>query len=130
MNQLFLWRTSQWLGAVSILQLRLRNEFELIISIVGEPDDSILTVDPSATVVQLSSDDDPIKLGRYTPRVLVSPGMNVRRLNEERWEEADIGSDDSVEPNSPTKDVIERRKKMGWPSAKRAADGGRGVFVS
>ena len=89
-----------------------------------------MAVDPSATPAQLSSDDDPIKLGRYTPRVLVSPAPGVRRLNEERWDEAEGGSDDSVEPNSPTKDVIERRKKMGWPSAQRAAGGGRGVLVS
>lgn len=81
-------------------------------------------------LAQLSSDDDPIKLGRYTPRVLVSPALTARRLNEERWDEADAGSDDSVEPNSPTKDVIERRKKMGWPSAQRAAGQGRGVLVS
>lgn len=87
-------------------------------------------MDPSAVDVQVSSDDDPMKLGRYTPRVLVSPVLSARRLNEERWDEADIGSDDSVEPNSPTKDVIERRKKMGWPSTPRAADGARrGVLV-
>ena len=92
-------------------------------------DDSIVAVDPSAKPVRLSSDDDPIKLGRYTPRVLVSPALTTRRLNEERWDEADAGSDDSIEPNSPTKDVIERRKKMGWPSAQRAAGGGRGVLV-
>jgi hypothetical protein len=92
-------------------------------------DDSIVTVDPSVTTVQLSSDDDPIKLGRYTPRVLVSPVLSARRLNEERWDEVDAGSDDSVEPNSPTRDVIERRKKMGWPSARRAASGGRGVLA-
>lgn len=88
-----------------------------------------MTVDPSAAAVNLSSDDDPMKLGRYTPRVLVSPVLNARRLNEERWDEADIGSDDSVEPNSPTKDVVERRKKMGWPGTPRAADRGRGVPV-
>lgn len=88
-----------------------------------------MTVDPSVTTAKLSSDDDPIKLGRYTPRVLVSPVLSVRRLNEERWDEADVGSDDSVEPNSPTKDVIERRKKMGWPSTQRAAGGRRGVLV-
>ena len=93
-------------------------------------DDSIVTVDPSVTTVRLSSDDDPIKLGRYTPRVLVSPVLSVRRLNEERWDEADTGSDDSIEPNSPTRDVIERRKKMGWPNTQRAARGGRGVLVS
>jgi hypothetical protein len=103
---------------------------KLIALIVGEPDDSIVTVDPSAVVVPPSSDDDPMKLGRYTPRVLVSPVMSVRRLNEERWKEADGDSDDSTEPNSPTKEVIERRKKMGWPSAQRAADRGRGVVVS
>lgn len=89
-----------------------------------------MTVDPSVTRIQLSSDDDPIKLGRYTPRVLVSPVLSARRLNEERWDEADVGSDDSVEPNSPTRDVIERRKKMGWPSAGRAAGGVRGDLVS
>lgn len=93
-------------------------------------DDSIVAVDPSMTTGQLSSDDDPIKLGRYTPRVLVSPALNVRRLNEERWDEADGGSDDSVEPNSPTKDVIERRKKMGWPTRQRAAEKGRGILIS
>ena len=92
-------------------------------------DDSIVTVDPSMTIAQLSSDDDPIKLGRYTPRVLMSPALSVRRLNEKRWDEEDVGSDDSVEPNSPTRDVIERRKKMGWPSTQRAADRGRGVLV-
>ena len=102
---------------------------KLIVSIVVEIDDSIVTVDPSLTTVQLSSDDDPIKLGRYTPRVLVSPALNVRRLNEERWDEGEAGSDDSVEPNSPTKDVIERRKKKGWPSSQRAADKGRGILV-
>ena len=89
-----------------------------------------MAVDPSATAVQLSSDDDPIKLGRYTPRVLVSPVLSVRRLNEKRWDEGDVGSDDSIEPNSPTKDVIERRKKMRWPSTQRAADRGRGVLFS
>lgn len=98
---------------------------KLIITIAGELDDSIVTVDPSMTAVQLSSDDDPIKLGRYTPRVLVSPVLSTRRLNEKRWDEADVGSDDSVEPSSPTKDVIERRKKKGWPSVRRAADGAR-----
>jgi len=102
---------------------------ELIVVNYWGIDDSIMAVDPSVTAIQLSS-DDPIKLGRYTPRVLVSPVLNVRRLNEKRWDEADVGSDDSVEPNSPTRDVIERRKKMGWPSARRAADEGRGVLFS
>lgn len=109
--------------------LSLLKEFELIMSIVGGLDDSIVAVDPSVAPVQLSSDDDPMKLGRYTPRVLVSPVLGVRRLNEERWDEADAGSDDSLEPSSPTKDVIERRKKMGWPSAQRAAGRGGGVLV-
>lgn len=102
---------------------------KLIISIIVKIDDSIVAVDPSVAAVQSSSDDDPIKLGRYTPRVLVSPVLSARRSNERRWDEADVGSDDSVEPNSPTKDVVERRKKKGWPSAQRAAGGGRGVLV-
>ena len=92
-------------------------------------DDSILAMDLSATAVRLSSDDDPIKLGRYTPRVLMSPALSARRLNEKRWDEADTGSDDSAEPNSPTKDVIERRERMGWPSAQRAAGGRQGALV-
>ena len=87
-------------------------------------------MNPSATAVKLSSDDDPMKLGRYTPRVLVSPVLSARRLNEKRWDEADAGSDDSIEPNSPTKDVIERRKKMGWPTAQRAAEGEQGILFS
>lgn len=82
------------------------------------------------TAVRLSSDDDPTKLSRYTPKVLVSPVLSARRLNERRWDDADFGSDDSVEPNSPTKDVIERRKKMGWPTTPRAADGERGILFS
>ena len=92
-------------------------------------DDSIVVVDLSVTAVQLSSDDDPMKMGRYTPRVVVSPVLGARRLNEKRWDEVDTGSDDSVEPNSPTKDVIERRKKMGWPTPPRASDRERGILV-
>ena len=117
-------------GSGKCAHLHPRKNLKLIMSTFGNPDDSIVAVDPSATPVQLSSEDDPIKSGKYTPRVLVSPVLSARRLNEERWDEADAGSDDSVEPNSPTKDVIERRKKMGWPSAQRAAGGGRGVIVS
>jgi len=118
-------------GSGKCAHLHPRNKFETDHTAFWQnPDDSIVAVDPSAKLAQLSSDDDPMKLGRYTPRVLVSPVLTARRLNEERWDEADAGSDDSVEPNSPTRDVIERRKKMGWPSAKRAAGGGRGVLVS
>ena len=116
-------------GSGKSARLHLRNEVETDNINSWRIDDSIMTVDPSTTTAQPSSDDDPIKLGRYTPRVLVSPVLSVRRLNEKRWDEGDVGSDDSVEPNSPTKDVIERRKKMGWPT-KRAAEGERGILLS
>ena len=103
---------------------------KLIVLLFCRIDDSIVAVDPSVTNVHLSSDDDPMKLGRYTPRVLVSPVLSARRLNDKRWDETDVGSDDSVEPNSPTRDVIERRKKMGWPTSQRAENGGRGFLIS
>lgn len=112
------------------VRLRLHDEFEVDGTDLWRIDDSIMVADPSVTTAQLPSDDDPMKLGRYTPRVLMSPVLSARRLNEKRWDDADTGSDDSVEPNSPTKDVIERRKKMGWPTAPRAADGERGILIS
>lgn len=117
-------------GSGNAARLRPHGEFGAdIINFVFRIDDSIVTADPSATAVQLSSDDNPIKLGRYTPRVLVSPVLSARRLNEKRWDEGEVDSDDSVEPTSPTKDVVARRKKMGWPTAQRATDEEGGILV-
>ena len=117
------------IGSGNAPRLHPRDEFETDGIDFWWIDDSIVVVDPSKTTVKLSSDDDPMKLGRYTPRLVMSPVLSSRRLNEKRWDEGDVGSDDSVEPNSPTKDVVERRKKMGWPAAQRAAEGG-GILVS
>ena len=73
---------------------------------------------------ELPSDDDPVKLGNLTPHLVVSPSLGARRMNKD-WDESDPASDDSVGPESPSKQLVERRQQRFWNTPRGTAPDGR-----
>lgn len=62
------------------------------------------------TGFNLSSEDDPVNV---TPHLVVSPSMGARRVEAKDWNGSDPSSDDSV-PDSPSKELVQRRKQRFW----------------
>jgi len=88
------------------------------IQIAGS-DDSIILAN-QRPVTEASSDDDPVKVGNVTPHLVVSPSMGSRRIHHEQWDEIDPPSDDSVGPESPSKQLVERRQRRLWDMPRAA----------